>query len=694
MPDSDPRPGVSVARRPIVAEDLFGLHLVGDPQVAPDGAVVAYAVTRLDRDRDTYSGAIWTRGLDDDSSRQLTAGTARDASPRWSPDGSEIAFVSNRPALGVPQDDDADQEKTGPKRPGKNLPKTPTQIWAIAPSGGEARQVTALPRGASHPVWSPDGRWLAFLSATRPKDDPGAEDATAEPVADERLISRLRYRFDGVGFIETYAHVWVIPAAGGDARQLTSGPFDDGDPVWSSDGSALLFVSNRTDDRDRNGQALLYRVPVSAGEPECLTPGEYQFASPVLSPDGNTVALLGTDEPIGSSAKDTHIWTLDLGSTELTDRSATHGRSYQDAGMSDVVAGSEAAPRWSADGTSIYALSSSDGATHLVRVALGDGPPEVITAGPRRVSGFDLAGPREQEIVFLAGDPTHPAEVWHQTGDDERPLTQHNRDWLAGITLSEPDEFWCESPVDGQRVQGWVMRPPTPTGGVAAPLILQIHGGPHAMYGWSMFHEMQLMAARGYVVCYANPRGSSGYGEAFTSATRGEWGEADMPDIVAALDHVVGQGGIDTARLGITGGSYGGYLTNWVIGHDDRFAAAVTQRCVSDFRSFYGTSDIGFTFGEYEFGGTPWEERDRLDHHSPLTYVDRITTPLLILHSERDFRCPISQAEQMFVALKRLGREVGFVRFPEEDHNLSRTGTPSRRLARLHHLIGWFDQHL
>jgi dipeptidyl aminopeptidase/acylaminoacyl peptidase len=213
------------------------------------------------------------------------------------------------------------------------------------------------------------------------------------------------------------------------------------------------------------------------------------------------------------------------------------------------------------------------------------------------------------------------------------------------------------------------------------------------MYGYAMFHEMQLMAARGYLVVFTNPRGSAGYGEDFATTTRARWGESDAPDILGAVDAIIERPYVDRTRLGVTGGSYGGYLTNWLVGHDDRFKAAVTQRCVSNFHSFYGTSDIGFDFGEYEFGGTPWADADLLLKHSPISYVDRITTPLLILHSECDYRCPIEQAEQMFVALKRLGRTVEFVRFPEEGHDLSRSGKPSRRLARLRHLLGWFDRH-
>jgi dipeptidyl aminopeptidase/acylaminoacyl peptidase len=214
------------------------------------------------------------------------------------------------------------------------------------------------------------------------------------------------------------------------------------------------------------------------------------------------------------------------------------------------------------------------------------------------------------------------------------------------------------------------------------------------MYGYAMFHEMQLLAAKGYVVLFTNPRGSSGYGESFTTSTRGHWGESDMPDIIAGLDAVLDRDEIDPNRIGVTGGSYGGFMTNWIIGHTDRFRAAVTQRCVSNFHSFYGTSDIGFTFGEFEFGGTPWADAEKLLAFSPISYVEQMHTPLLIIHNEQDLRCPIEQAEQLFISLKRLGREVAFVRIPNEDHNLSRTGKPSRRLARLHHLIGWFDAHL
>jgi dipeptidyl aminopeptidase/acylaminoacyl peptidase len=260
--------------------------------------------------------------------------------------------------------------------------------------------------------------------------------------------------------------------------------------------------------------------------------------------------------------------------------------------------------------------------------------------------------------------------------------------------LSPAEEILFTSQAGDREIQGWMLKPYGFRKKVKYPLILQIHGGPHAMYGHALFHEMQLMAARGYAVLFTNPRGSAGYGEEFTSCTRGKWGESDMPDVMGGIDAALKLGYIDETRMGVTGGSYGGYLTNWLIGHTDRFKAAVTQRCVSNFYSMIGTSDIGFNFGVYEMGGVPWKNADTLLKYSPISYVDKMETPLLIIHNEQDLRCPIEQAEQLYMFLKMQDRDVAMVRIPDEDHNLSRTGTPSRRLARLHHMLAWFDSHL
>jgi dipeptidyl aminopeptidase/acylaminoacyl peptidase len=362
--------------------------------------------------------------------------------------------------------------------------------------------------------------------------------------------------------------------------------------------------------------------------------------------------------------------------------------------MSDMFMGGDARPLW-AGKNSVHVLVSVRGATNVYLVSLNDGDVKPVTRGARRVVGIS-GGEKDGVLAYVAGNGNTPFELFvaDSDGDNERQLTFHNADFLDEVALSPAEEITFKSQAGDRDIQGWILKPYGFQAGVKYPAIVQIHGGPHAMYGQGLFHEMQLMAARGYAVLFTNPRGSQGYGEEFNSCTRGAWGESDMPDIMGGLDALIATGFVDESRIGVTGGSYGGYLTNWIIGHTDRFKAAVTQRCVANFYSMTGTSDIGFDFGVYEFGGTPWADTEKILKHSPITYVADMKTPLLIIHNEQDLRCPIEQGEQLYAFLKMLERDVAFVRIPGEDHNLSRTGTPSRRQARLHHMIGWFDSHL
>jgi dipeptidyl aminopeptidase/acylaminoacyl peptidase len=689
---------VAPARRPIEAEDLFKINLVSDPRISPDGTRIAYVVTTLDKEADDYRAAIWIAPRDGGEPVKLTGGTARDTTPRWSPDGQAIAFVSNRTPV-IPADKPAPEpgKEDKPEKAETDNEKPLPQIWVIPVGGGEARQLTHRAHGASDPTWSPDGRTLAFLATTAPGDDPDHRWAPEppRPVADERIIDRLRYRFDGRGFFNhRYDQIWTVPADGGEPTQLTGGDVDVDGIAWSPDGSRIAFASNRTEDRQSNGVWAIYTVPARGGEIRPLVELDAVFDAPSWSPDGTRLAFVGHLDSFTNGLNAT-LWTVSAGGGEPVNHTAAFDRSLEDEGMSDVFVGGDQRPVWSPDGTSVYVLASDQGATHIHRINLEENSVDQITTGARRITGFALT-PDGRSLTYIAGDANHPFELFtaRATGRDERQLSDHNRQFLAEIELAPAEEIRFPSPSGDRELQGWILKPPGFKDGVKYPLIMQIHGGPHAMYGQSPFHEMQLMAARGYVVLFTNPRGSAGYGQDFATCTAGTWGESDCPDVLAGLDAILERGYVDPNRVGVTGGSYGGYVTNWIIGHSDRFRAAVTQRCVSNFMSMYGTSDIGFDFGEYEWGGTPWANPDRLMKHSPITYVDRMTTPLLIIHSENDLRCPIEQAEQLFVALKRLGREVEFIRIPEENHNLSRSGKPSRRLARLHHLIGWFDSHL
>ena len=654
--------------RPITADDLFDLHLVSDPQLAPDGRRVAYVVTRLDKDADAYHAAIWIVAITGGDPLQLTSGAARDTTPRWSPDGTTIAFVSNRqpalpPNLPPPSENANDTTPSSGKTEAttgtKDKPKS--QIWLISPDGGEARQLTRQRHGATEPVWAPDGSTICFLSPTSPADDPDRVWTTEAPtpVADERIITKLRYRGDGRSFFDDrYAHLWTIAAAGGEATQLTGGDIDDAQPAWSPDGSRIAFVSNRTEERDRNGVSAIYVVPSAGGETQPLVEIDGAFSAPVWSPDGTRLTILG-HEDASAYGKNVAIWTVSSTGEELTNHTAAWDRSFGDFGMSDVSVAEDPRPGWLPDGSAVVMLASNEGNTHVYRIDLESDEVTPVTEGSKLVSSLAMAADG-QRIVYAAGTASESAELFTVKlgGKRERQLSSHNAAWLADVARSSAEEIHAKSQADETIIHGWVLTPPgfRDDSGVKYPLIVQIHGGPHGMYGQGMFHEMQLMAARGYVVLLTNPRGSAGYGEAFTTCTRARWGEADMPDILGALDHVIERGYVDESRIGVTGGSYGGYLTNWIISHDDRFRAAVTQRCVSNFHSMYGTSDIGFDFGEFEFGGKPWTDAEHLLHYSPISYVDQINTPLLIIHSEQDLRCPIEQAEQLFVALKRLNK--------------------------------------
>jgi dipeptidyl aminopeptidase/acylaminoacyl peptidase len=695
--------GSHIGKRAITAEDLKAIRLVSDPKASPDGKRIAWVVTQISSDKDSYTSAIWVANRDGSNAHQLTSGAQRDASPRWSADSTTLAFVSNRaPVLPLPETEgheDVDEsgkrlikDKTDKKEKTDSKPKN--QIWRIRVDGGEASQVTNHPNGAGSPTWSPDGSRIAFVATDDVADDDDFEaPMTNGGVADERIVRDIRYRSDGRGYLERYAHIWCVDVDSGEATQLTTGDVNDDDPQWSPNGDTVAFVGNRRDDRKMLGARTILTVPASGGAVRTLAPDDASFAAPAWSPDGTRIAFVGHLDAKNGGARNNTLWTVTVEDSQATNHTEQWDTTVGDMGMSDVHAASDFRPIWLTD-ASIAVLASANGETQIHRVDPDNSSVACLTEGKRRISGFTVSG---DQLIYVSGNIHKPFEL-HISGLDgsgEQRITSTNQTFLEEVDLSEAIELSVTA-ADGKNIQTWLLPPHGFDAKSSArhPLVVEIHGGPHAMYGYAMFHEMQLMAARGYAVLFCNPRGSSGYGEEFTGITRARWGESDMPDVMAALDAALELPWIDRDRLGVTGGSYGGYLTNWIIAHDDRFKAAVTQRCVSNFYSFFGTSDIGYNFGEFEFGGVPWKDAELLLKYSPISYVDNITTPLLILHSEQDLRCPIEQAEQMFNALKYLGRDVSFVRIPEESHDLSRSGTPSRRLARLHHLMGWFDTYL
>ncbi len=693
------------AVRTLTAEDLFAIQVVSDPQSSPDGSRIAWVQTVPDKESDSYRSTIVVSRPDGSDAIRVTSGAHRDTAPRWSPDGTRLVFESNRPSMyAEPREserskDEDEDGKTGPtaKAPGsdKPSPKPTTQLWTIRVDGGEAMQFTQHPSGAGSAAWSPDGSQIVFVASDElDREGPEMPPMRNGDVADERIINRMHYRADGRGFLEKVPHLWLIDVQDRKARQLTFGDSGASEPAWSPDGKQIAFASNRSAERHRYwNRNAIHVLDVDSGAVSTITDEDAAFGSPRWSPNGDRIAFVGHLDAATGGALNDRIWTVNPDGSGIRNHTESWDVSVESTGMSDLANASQGGPVW-LDDHHILTVAAVRGVARVFSVPLDGEVPTALTAGPHVVSGFTVVGDR---IVYVQGSVDRPAALHACSldGSDVQALPDLNQELVSSIGFAQAINLSVAS-ADGLAIQGWLLPPAgySETSDAKHPLIVQIHGGPHAMYGYAIFHEMQLMAARGYAVLFTNPRGSAGYGEEFTGSTRGRWGESDMPDVIAAVEHVSTLPWIDSDRIGITGGSYGGYLTNWIVGHDTRFRAAVTQRCVSNFHSFFGTSDIGSTFGAFEFDGVPWRDAEKLLRYSPISYVESIMTPLLILHSEQDHRCPIEQAEQMYTALSYLEREVKFVRFPEEGHELSRSGTPSRRIARLHHLIGWFDAHL
>jgi len=655
--------------RTITNDDLFALRIVGEFQISPDGSRVVFVVTRTDTEQDRTVSNLWLVETAGGDPRQLTTADANDSAPRWSPDGRAIAFVSDR----------AERK----------------ELWLIPADFGEAHRLTHGPSDLSQPAWSPDGRQLVYVAKT---ERPTTDDPTHGPTegSDVRVITQLGYKMDGEGFWDgKYKHLFAVSVAGGDPVQLTDGPWDDGQPAWSPDGSRIAFVSRRTPDREWTDIADIYTVPAAGGDATQLTKSVGPFKAPAWSPDGSQIAFVGHDHPpeTGPTTQD-WVWTVPAdGSgapkalTRDYDRSATGGV------MGDLGAGSGQFPlQWTPDGGGILFVTEDRGTAMVARVAMTGGV-GIVLGGDRNCVGFHATG---DTLVAVVSSMTMPGDlvVAHLDGTHERRLTDINKDALAGVLLPEPERV--RVPIaEGIEMDGWMLHPPDFDASRQYPLILDIHGGPRGQYGSSFMHSFHRYAAEGYVVAYFNPRGSSGYGQAFTSALTGNWGDVDVHDIMAGLDDVLQRPYLTAERVGITGGSYGGYLMNFLIGaYPDRWKAGVTERSTLSRISSYGTSDMIWRSLDWEFKGPYWEQRDSYWDRSPIAHVEKITTPLLIIHSENDHRCTISEAEQLFTALRQLRREVVFVRFPNESHGLSRSGKPSHRRERLERIVGWFRKYL
>jgi dipeptidyl aminopeptidase/acylaminoacyl peptidase len=648
--------------RALRPDDVFALRDVDDPEVSPEGKWVAYTVTALDAKEDASNADIYMAPLAGGPALRLTASHKSERSPRWSPDGRWLAFLSGR-----------DGKKT--------------QVWLMSREGGEAEKLTDFKASVSSLAWSPDSTRLALIVSDVDPDDDEADDDAAEASKEKDknkkakapkpiVLHRLQFKRDTEGYLrEVRSHVNVFDVATKSSVAVTAGPYDDSDLAWSPDGKWIAFSSNRTKEPDSNRDSDIFVVEARAGAaPRSLGTGPGEDQRPAWSPDGTSIVYEAGGDP-----KD--MW---YGSNHAAIVAVAGGAPRALTASLDRNVGR---PRFSPDGRFVYFLLEDGGNRHLARVPTAGGAVERIVTGERDISAYSLSP--KGDVALLASEPQIPSEIFSLgPGNALRRVTTVNDAFLKGIRLSTVERFKARS-ADGTMVDGFLTRPPGAAAGAKLPTVLRIHGGPVDQFSTEFNFEWQVLAGAGFAVVAANPRGSSGYGTAYSRAIWADWGNKDFQDVMAAVDHVVAMGVADPDRLGVGGWSYGGILTDYVITKTARFKAAVSGASEANFLSNYGTDHYQYEW-ETELG-LPWQNVDRWVKLSPWFAIEKVTTPTLLMGGSDDMNVPLLNSEQLYQALRRLGRETELVIYPGQNHGIRR---PSYVKDRYERYIAWYDHYL